>query len=90
MSVKLYIGNLPWSVKSDDLRQLFGEIGQVTDAVVITDRNTGRSRGFGFVEYESSQDAQQAIQKFAGYELDGRKIVVNEARAKQPRNDFRR
>ena len=89
--MKLYVGNLPWSIRNDDLAQLFGQIGQINDAVVITDRNTGRSRGFGFVEYVSDQDAQAAIQQFAGYELEGRKLVVNEARAKQERrNHFRR
>ncbi len=89
--MKLYVGNLPWSVRKDDLAQLFGQVGQISDVVVITDRNTGRSRGFGFVEYASDQDAQQAIQQFAGYELDGRKLVVNQARAKQERrNHFRR
>ncbi len=88
MATKLYVGNLPWSTSSDDLAQLFGQIGQLADAVVINDRNTGRSRGFGFVEYESVEDAQQAIQKFAGYELNGRKLVVNQAREKQPRDNF--
>ncbi len=89
--MKLYIGNLPWSVRKDDLAQLFGQLGQISDAVVITDRNTGRSRGFGFVEFASDEDAKKAIQQFAGYELDGRKLVVNEARARQERRDnFRR
>lgn len=88
--MKLYIGNLPWSVRQDDLMQLFGQVGQITDAVVITDRNTGRSRGFGFVEYASDEDARKAIQQFNGYDLSGRKLTVNEARAKQDnRNRFR-
>ncbi len=88
--MKLYIGNLPWSVRQDDLMQLFGQVGQINDAVVITDRNTGRSRGFGFVEYASDEDARKAIQQFNGYDLDGRKLTVNEARAKQDnRNRFR-
>ncbi len=88
--MKLYIGNLPWSVRQDDLMQLFGQVGQINDAVVITDRNTGRSRGFGFVEYASDEGARKAIQQFNGYDLDGRKLTVNEARAKQDnRNRFR-
>ncbi len=88
--MKLYIGNLPWSVRQDDLMQLFGQVGQINDAVVITDRNTGRSRGFGFVEYASDEDARKAIQQFNGYDLSGRKLTVNEARAKQDnRNRFR-
>lgn len=70
---------------SDDLRALFADVGSVTDAVVLMDRMTGKSRGFGFVEFASPDEAKAAIEKFNGYDLKGRKINVNEARPMQPR-----
>lgn len=84
--MKLFVGNLAWEVTSDDLRNLFSEAGSVTDAVVLTDKMTGRSRGFGFVEFGSPEEAKAAIEKFNQYELKGRKINVNEARPMQPRD----
>ena len=73
---KLYVGNLAWGVTDDDLRNAFGEFGNVSDAVVITDRETGRSRGFGFVEM---QDGQRAIDELNGTDVGGRALRVNEA-----------
>ena len=83
--MKLFIGNLSWEVTSDDLRALFADAGNVVDAVVLTDKMTGRSRGFGFVEFASADEAKKAIEKFNGYDLKGRQINVNEARPMQPR-----
>jgi RNA recognition motif-containing protein len=85
MSVKLYVGNLPFSVSENDLTELFGQSGQVDSAQIVTDRDTGRSRGFGFVEMNTREAADGAISQFHGYELDGRALVVNEARPKENR-----
>lgn len=85
MSVKLFIGNLEYSVTTEDLRSYFATAGEVVDAIVITDKMSGRSRGFGFVEFANETDAKQAIEKLNGTELKGRKINVNEARP--PRED---
>jgi RNA recognition motif-containing protein len=79
---KLYVGNLPYSVTSDQLAQHFSQAGTVTDAVVITDRESGRSKGFGFVEMSNDEEAQKAIQMFNGQDFQGRTLVVNEARPK--------
>ena len=85
MSVRLYVGNLPFSVTEQDLEQLFSQSGQVDSANVVTDRDTGRSRGFGFVEMESQEAANAAIDALNGYELSGRALTVNEARPKESR-----
>jgi cold-inducible RNA-binding protein len=85
MSVRLYVGNLPFSVTEQDLEQLFSQSGQVDSANVVTDRDTGRSRGFGFVEMESQEAANAAIEALNGYELSGRALTVNEARPKESR-----
>ena len=77
---KLYVGNLAWGVTDDDLQNLFAEFGSVASAVVITDRETGRSRGFGFVELEDGAD--QAIEAVNGQDLQGRPLRVNEAQSK--------
>ena len=79
---KLYVGNLPYSVNDESLGQLFADFGDVQDAKVIADKFSGRSKGFGFVEMTNDADADAAIQKLNGSELDGRKIVVSEARPK--------
>jgi cold-inducible RNA-binding protein len=79
MAKKLYVGNLPYTYTADQLKSLFAEIGTVLDATVITDKVTGRSRGFGFAEMEDA-DADKAVEQFNGKEVDGRKITVNEAR----------
>lgn len=79
---KLYIGNLPWSATEADLRDLFSPFGEVLSAAVITDRDTGRSRGFGFVTYSNSDDATKAIEAQNGATLDGRTLRVDVAQDK--------
>ena len=83
MGKKLYVGNLPYSVTSSTLEQLFSEHGTVQSAQVIMDRDSGRSKGFGFVEMGSDQEAQSAISAMNGKEVDGRALTVNEARPKE-------
>ena len=80
MAKNIYVGNLVWDATADDLLELFGQHGKVTRAQVITDRETGRSRGFGFVEMGSNGEAQKAIQQFDGQEFKGRALKVNEAK----------
>jgi cold-inducible RNA-binding protein len=86
MGRKLYVGNLSYSVTSDALRDSFAAFGSVQSADVIMDRDTGRSKGFGFVEMSSDQEAAAAIAAMNGKDMDGRAIVVNEARPKEPRS----
>lgn len=86
MSTKLYVGNLSFRVTSEDLQEHFATAGEVNSANVVMDRETGRSRGFGFVEMASEDAANNAIAQFNGQEYDGRNMVVNEAR---PREDSR-
>lgn len=83
MGKKLYVGNLAFSVTGADLERLFGQHGTVQSAQVITDRDTGRSKGFGFVEMGSSEEAQAAISALNGQQHDGRTLTVNEARPKE-------
>ena len=83
MSTKLYVGNLSFRVTSDDLLEHFSQAGSVESANVVMDRETGRSRGFGFVEMSNSDDATAAIEQFNGEEYDGRNLVVNEARPRE-------
>ena len=80
MGTKIYVGNLPWRATDAQLSQLFGNHGDVVDAKIVTDRETGRSRGFGFVTMASDEAAQAAIRALNGYSLEGRSLVVNEAR----------
>lgn len=80
MATKLYVGGLAWATTDQSLQDYFATVGTVTTARVVTDRETGRSRGFGFVEMESDEDAQKAIASLNGTELDGRAISVSEAR----------
>ena len=82
MSTKLFVGSLPWSVNDEELKEKFEKHGNVVSAKVITDRDTRRSRAFGFVEMESSSDANNAIKALNNSEIDGRNIVVNEAKAR--------
>ena len=82
MSTKLFVGSLPWSVNDETLRKAFEEHGTVVSAKVVTDRATGRSRGFGFVEMENSSDAKNAIEALNNSDMKGRNIVVNEAKPK--------
>ena len=83
---KLYVGNLGYGVSSSDLQQLFAGFGTVRSAEVIADRDTGRSKGFGFVEMSTDQEAQAAIQGLNGQERDGRAMTVNEARPREERS----
>ena len=85
-SNKLYVGGLPYSVTDGQLQEIFSAHGTVESARVITDRMTGRSRGFGFVEMSSQSEAQEAIQALNGNELEGRTLTVNEARPQQQRS----
>ena len=85
MGNKLYVGNLPYSVRDEDLQQSFGQFGSVTSAKVMMERDTGRSKGFGFVEMGSDAEAQAAIAGMNGQPLGGRSVVVNEARPMEAR-----
>lgn len=85
MSKKLYVGNLPYQYTQDDLSQAFSAFGTVVSAAVITDKFSGRSKGFGFVEMSSDDEAQAAIDAMNGKDLGGRSAVVNEARPPKPR-----
>lgn len=85
MSAKLFVGNLDYSVTSEELKNMFSEFGNVVDAVVITDRETRRSRGFGFVEFGSEEEAKKAIEAMNGKDINGRKINVNEAKPQENR-----
>ncbi|WP_374413704.1 RNA recognition motif domain-containing protein [Hydrogenophaga sp.] len=85
MGNKLYVGNLPYSVRDDDLQQAFSEFGSVSSAKVMMERDTGRSKGFGFVEMGSDAEAQAAINGMNGQSLGGRSVTVNEARPMEPR-----
>jgi len=82
VSKKLFVGSLPWAVNDEALKEAFTAYGNVVSAKVVTDRQTGRSRGFGFVEMESDSEASAAIEALNGSDLNGRNIVVNEAKPK--------
>lgn len=83
MQVNIYVGNLPFNTTNADLENLFGEYGAVDSAAVITDRETGRSRGFGFVEMTGSDEARKAIEELNGTDMGGRALTVNEARPRR-------
>ena len=83
--MNVYVGNLPYNTSSDDLREMFEAFGEVTSANVISDRDSGRSKGFGFVEMSDDAQAQEAIEKLNGTEMDGRTVTVNEARPREDR-----
>jgi len=85
MSTKLYVGNLSFSTSTQDLDQMFGEVGTVLSSNIIEDRETGRSRGFAFVEMSSAEEAQNAISTLNGKEVDGRELTVNEAKPRENR-----
>ncbi len=87
MGTKLYVGNLSFSTDSSELESLFSQAGSVSSANVITDRDTGRSKGFGFVEMGTDAEAQDAVAKFDGYELGGRNLRVSEAKPREDRGD---
>jgi RNA recognition motif-containing protein len=85
LNTKLYVGNLDYTVTGDQLAELFGQAGSIVSAVVISDKYSGRSKGFGFVEMSNEEEGKKAIEMFNGKDLQGRKIVVNEARPERPR-----
>lgn len=90
MAIKLFVGSLSWGVTDDMLSEFFAQAGTVTSAKVIMDRDSGRSKGFGFVEMSSDDEAKKAIDELNGKELDGRAVNVSEARPREerPRRDF--
>lgn len=90
MAKKLYVGNLPYGVSDSDLQNMFEQHGSVQSAQVINDRDTGRSKGFGFVEMENPDDAQAAIDALNGQEINGRALTVNEARPREDRGGGQR
>ena len=85
MAKKLYVGNLSYNINNDSLKEMFSQAGTVESATIIMDKMTGRSKGFGFVEMSSDEEAQKAIEMFDGKETDGRALTVNEARPMEPR-----
>lgn len=82
---KLFVGSLPWAVDDDKLREIFSQAGNVVSASVLKDRETGRSRGFGFVEMSTDEEANAAVSNLNGSDMEGRKIVVNIARPREDR-----
>jgi len=84
---KLFVGNLPWGITNDSLRELFAPVGEVVEAMVITDRMSGRSKGFGFVTFATEEAAQAAVAQLNEKEIEGRKIIVNVARPREERRD---
>jgi RNA recognition motif-containing protein len=82
---KLYVGNLSYTTTENQLRDLFGQVGEIKEVAVIKDRETGKSKGFGFVEMVTDEDAQEAIKRFNGFSLDNRPLTVNEARPREER-----
>ncbi|NBS15671.1 MAG: RNA-binding protein [Gammaproteobacteria bacterium] len=89
MAMKLYVGNLSYNVNNSELEQMFTPFGTVQSASIITDRETGRSKGFGFVEMGSDQEAQAAINDLHGKDVGGRSLTVNEARPREERGGFK-
>jgi RNA recognition motif-containing protein len=91
MAKKLFVGSLPWATTSDELKELFSQAGTVSSATIISDKMTGRSRGFGFVEFDNDEEADAAVAMFNGKEFGGRNLLVNEARPmadRPPRRSF--
>ena len=86
INTKLYVGNLPYTATGDELQGLFAQAGNVVSATVISDKYTGRSKGFGFIEMGSDDEAKKAIEMFNGKDFQGRALIVNEARPKEPRD----
>lgn len=89
MNTKLFVGSLPWATSSDDLQNIFSQVGTVVSAQVISDKFSGRSKGFGFVDMASAEDAQKAIDQLNGQELEGRPMIVSEARPEGERSSSR-
>ena len=92
MAKKLYVGGLSYDTTEDSLKEAFAKAGAVESAIIITDKMSGRSKGFGFVEFTSDEEAQKAIEMWNGKEFEGRSLTVNEARPmeERPRRDFNR
>lgn len=86
MGNKIYVGNLPFSATSENLNEMFSQFGTVDSAKIVMDRDTGRSKGFGFVEMSTGEEAAAAIEKLNGSDMGGRSLVVNEARPMEPRS----
>jgi RNA recognition motif-containing protein len=86
MAKKLFVGNIEWGVTDEDLQKLFADHGEVEEAVIIKDKFSGRPKGFGFVTFVNDEDADKAIEALNDYELNGRKLAVNEAKPKEPRD----
>jgi RNA recognition motif-containing protein len=84
-NTKLFVGGLSWNLKDEDLKTAFAEMGEVVEAVIIMDRDTNKSKGFGFVTMKTAEEAQKAIAELNGKELDGKSITVGEARPQKPR-----
>ncbi|MEX2027982.1 MAG: RNA-binding protein [Candidatus Curtissbacteria bacterium] len=89
MAKRLFVGNLPYSATSATLEELFSQVGKISSLNLITDKFSGQSKGFAFVEYATDGEADEAIKKFNGHEVDGRKMVVNEARPQENRDNNR-
>ena len=87
MAIRLFVGGLSWDTTEDSLKNFFAQAGTVVSASIITDKFSGKSKGFGFVEMSTEQEAKEAIEKLNGQTLDGRTIAVNEARPQAPRED---
>ncbi len=87
MAKRLFIGNLPYSVTSAQLEELFSQVGKISSLKLITDKFSGQSKGFAFLEMTTDDEANEAIKKFNGHEVDGRKMVVNEARPQENRDN---
>lgn len=87
MATKLFVGGLSWDTTEDSLRNFFSQHGTVVSAIIITDKFSGKSKGFGFVEMGSETEAKEAMEKLNGQDLDGRRIAINEARPQAPRDD---
>ena len=87
MAKKLFVGNISWGVSDDEFSDLFSQYGEVEDTFILKDRETGRSRGFGFVTFVNDDDADTAIAELHEYDLNGRDLVVNEARPREPRGN---
>jgi RNA recognition motif-containing protein len=83
MSKKLFVGNIEWGATEEQLMELFGQYGEVEEAVIIKDRMSGRSKGFGFVTFANDEDADKAMEALNGHDLNGRELVVNEARKRE-------
>ena len=84
---KLYVGNLPYTTREDEIRTLFEQVGEITGVTIIIDRETGRSKGFGFVEMATEEQAQEAIRRFNGFSFSSRSLTVNEARPREERSE---